>query len=141
MRARTGIVAGPLPADLLSPVALACPEHGAVASFIGVVRNHHHGRGVTHLVYDCYQAMAERMLAALVAEAAERFDAHLQAQVHHGTGRMDPGQVAVAIHVACAHREAAFAACRHLIERIKEDLPVWKQEFYADGTALWLKGS
>ena len=51
-----------------------------------------------------------------------------------------PG-LAVAIHVASAHRVAAFDACRHVIERIKADLPVWKQEFYDDGTSLWLKGS
>ena len=141
MATRSGIVAGPLADALLTPAALCAPDHGAIASFIGVVRNHHHGRGVTHLVYDCYQPMAERMLAELIAEAAARFDAGLSAQVHHGIGRMDPGQASVAIHVASAHRVAAFDACRHLIERIKQDLPVWKQEFYDDGTSLWLKGS
>ncbi len=84
--------------------------------------------------------MAEKLLADLIAEAM-RFDADLIAHVHHGIGHMIPGQPSVAIHVATAHRVAAFDACRHLIERIKEDLPVWKQEFYDDGTSLWLKGS
>jgi molybdopterin synthase catalytic subunit len=135
-----GIIDGPLPTALLTPAALTAPEHGAIASFIGVVRNHHDGRGVTHLVYDCYRPMAERMLAEFVAEAA-RFDPELTAHVHHGIGRMVPGEASVAIHVAAAHRVAAFAACRHLIERIKQDLPVWKQEFYDDGASLWLKGS
>lgn len=136
-----GIIDGPLPAALLTPAALTAPEHGAIASFIGVVRNHHNGRGVTHLIYDCYRPMAERMLADLIADTAARFDADLRAQVHHGIGRMAPGEASVAIHVATAHRVAAFDACRHLIERIKQDLPVWKQEFYDDGTSLWLKGS
>ena len=140
-RHQHGIIDGPLPTALLTPAALCAPEHGAIASFIGVVRNHHHGRGVTHLVYDCYRPMAEKLLADLVLEAAAKFDPELRATIHHGIGRMDPGQPSVAIHVASAHRVAAFDACRHLIERIKEDLPVWKQEFYDDGTSLWLKGS
>ncbi len=141
MRSRTGIVDGPLPPFLLTPVGLCNAEHGALTSFIGVVRNHHHDRGVTHLIYDCYRAMAEKMLADLVAETASRFDSKLIATVYHAIGRLDPGEASVAIHVASAHRVPAFAACRHMIERIKEDLPVWKQEFYDDGTSLWLKGS
>ncbi len=141
MHSRTGIVDGPLPPFLLTPAGLCSAEHGAITSFIGVVRNLHHGRGVTHLIYDCYRAMAEKMLADLVAETASHFDSKLIATVYHGIGRLDPGEVSVAIHIASAHRVAAFAACRHMIERIKEDLPVWKQEFYDDGTSLWLKGS
>jgi molybdopterin synthase catalytic subunit len=136
-----GIIDGPLPATLLSSANLCAPAQGAISSFIGVVRNHHHGRGVTHLHYDCYRPMAEAMLAQLIIETQQRFDPELIATVHHGIGHMLPGQASVAIHVATAHRVAAFDACRHLIERIKEDLPVWKHEFYDDGTSLWLKGS
>lgn len=135
------IIAGPLPPAYCAPLGLARHDQGAIASFLGVVRDHHHGRGVTRLVYECYRTMAERLLAELVAETAARFDPALQAQVAHGTGLLLPGQVAVAIHVGSAHRAAAFDACRHLIERIKEDLPVWKQEHYADGGSAWLKGS
>jgi molybdopterin synthase catalytic subunit len=141
VRRASGIVDGPLGAGFASPLALAAPAHGALASFIGVVRDHHLGRDVTHLIYECYRPMAETVLAALIAETAERFDAELSALVHHGTGRMVPGEAAVTIHVATAHRAAAFDACRHLIERIKADLPVWKREFYTDGSDAWLKGS
>lgn len=137
----SGVVDGPLSGDLLLPGRLASAGYGAIASFLGTVRDHHHGRGVTGLHYECYRPMAERLLAALIAEAAERCDRGLAASVHHGTGAMVPGQVSVAIHVASAHRVAAFDACRHLIERIKQDLPVWKREFYADGGDAWLKGS
>lgn len=136
-----GIIDGPLGADYLTPSSLCSAQHGAVASFIGVVRNHHNGRGVKYLEYDCYRPMADAMLATLIKEAQQQFAADLIAAVHHGIGHMLPGQASVAIHVATAHREAAFTACRYLIERIKEDLPVWKQEFYDDGTSLWLKGS
>ncbi len=141
MGSSTGIIEGPLPGGLLTPAVLCAPDHGAITSFVGVVRNHHHGRGVTHLIYDCYRPMAEKLLCDLVQEVAARFDPGLHAAIHHGIGRIDPGQASVAIHVASAHRVAAFDACRHLIERIKQDLPVWKQEFYSDGSSLWLKGS
>ena len=96
---------------------------------------------VTKLDYSCYQDMAEPMLQRMIADTAEQEDAELQAIVYHGTGLMLPGMVSVVIHVACAHRVAAFAACRHLIETIKADLPVWKREYYADGSDAWLKGS
>ena len=137
----SGIVDGPLAGDLLQPDRLAAASTGAIASFLGTVRDHHHGRGVTRLHYECYRPMAETVLAALIADVAERCDRDLAASVFHGTGTMTPGHVSVAIHVACAHRVAAFDACRHLIERIKQDLPVWKREFYTDGSDAWLKGS
>lgn len=137
----SGIVDGPLSGDHLAPVRLAHAEFGAIASFLGTVRNHHHDRDVTRLHYECYRPMADKMLAALIAEVAERHDRDLAASVHHGTGTMTPGQVSLAIHIASAHRVAAFDACRTLIERIKQDLPVWKREFYSDGSDAWLKGS
>lgn len=133
----TAIVDGPLRADRLAPPAPR-PDHGAVASFLGVVRDHHDGRAVDHLVYECHRPMAEAVLRALAEEARGRFGADLAITVVHGVGRMAPGEVSLAIHVSSAHRPAAFAACRHLLERIKEDLPVWKRERYADGDARWL---
>ncbi len=138
---QSGVVDGPLTGDLLLPARLSHAGYGAIASFLGTVRDHHHGRGVIRLQYECYRPMAEKMLVELIAEAAEKSDRDLSASVHHGTGTMTPGQVSVAIHVASAHRVAAFDACRQLIERIKQDLPVWKREFYADGSDAWLKGS
>lgn len=135
------IHAGPLPAELISPSALTAPAHGAVATFLGVVRNHNRGAAVSALDYECYRPMAEKMLRDLIEETAQRFDRDLSASVAHGTGHLVPGDVSVCIHVGSAHRAAAFDACRHLIERIKQDLPVWKREIYADGTSTWLKGS
>jgi len=135
------IVDGPLPAAWCAPDRLASPSHGAIASFIGVVRDHARGQMVRGLHYECYRPMAERVLAGLISEAATRFDAQLAAIIAHGTGAMVPGEISVAIHVASAHRAPAFDACRHLIERLKQDLPVWKRERYADGSEAWLKGS
>ncbi len=132
---------GPLPAHELAPGGLAAVSHGAVCSFIGVVRDHAHGRQVVALDYECYAAMAESVLLALIEEAAMTHDRDLAARVVHGYGPMQPGDASVAIHVASAHRDAAFAACRQLIERLKEDSPVWKHETYTDGTSAWLPGS
>jgi len=138
---RSGIHDGPLPTAVLSPGPLCREDHGAIASFCGVVRDHHDGRGVQQLHYECYRPMAERVLGELIAEACERFDPALQAIVLHGIGDMRPGEVSLVIHVSSAHRPAAFDACRHLLERIKADLPVWKRERYEDGNERWLKGS
>ena len=137
----SGILEGPLPPELHSPTRLLCAEHGAITSFLGVVRNEHLGKGVTKLDYSCYHEMAEVMLPKLITQAAEEHDAQLSAIVYHGLGVMTPGEVSLCIHVSCAHRVAAFAACRQLLETIKADLPVWKQEYYADGSDAWLKGS
>lgn len=132
---------GPLPAAALSPGDLIDRAHGAVASFVGVVRDHARGRTVTHLHYECYRPMAEAVLQRLMAEAAELHDSQLSARIVHGIGPMVPGDPSVAIHVTSAHRAAAFAACRHLIERLKQDVPIWKRERYDDGSEAWLQGS
>lgn len=138
---RIGIHAGPLPASFLSSAELIAPQWGAINSFIGVVRQHAHGRAVTDLTYECYVAMAEKILTALVDDIAAEMDPDLGAIVIHGYGAMRPGDVSVAIHVASAHRDAAFRASRALIERLKQDAPVWKHERYADGSSAWSPGS
>ena len=139
---------GPLPATLHAPTALIGADHGATNSFLGIVRNRSRAgvpdgpyRAVTALHYQCYRPMAEKLLTELIEETAALHDPELRAQIVHGIGDFLPGQVSLAIHVASAHRAAAFAACRHLIERLKADLPVWKRERYADGSEQWLKGS
>jgi len=133
----TAIHDGPIAAERWAPAALR-RDHGAVASFLGVVRDHHGGRAVEHLVYDCHRPMAETVLRDLAAEARARFDPDASVTAIHGVGRMEPGEVSLVLHVSSAHRPAAFDACRQLLERIKEDLPVWKQEHYGDGQVLWL---
>jgi molybdopterin synthase catalytic subunit len=132
---------GPLPATLTEAARLARADQGAVASFLGIVRDHSRGRAVTRLHYEGYRPMAEKIMRELIEESCVRFDDQLQAVIAHGLGTMLPGQISLIIQVGSAHRAAAFDACRHLLERIKQDLPVWKQEFYTDGSSVWLKGS
>ena len=132
---------GPLTTEQCSPTSVIGPGRGAVASFLGVVRDHAKGRAVRGLFYECYRPMAERVLERLARETVERFDAALEVYVAHGTGEMAPGQVSVCIHAASAHRGPACDAARHLIERLKQDLPVWKRQTFTDGESEWVQGS
>ncbi|MBI3315430.1 MAG: molybdenum cofactor biosynthesis protein MoaE [Candidatus Omnitrophica bacterium] len=110
---------------------------GAVASFVGIVRNHDHGRAVKFLYYDCYRFMAEKVMRTIVEEALNRWDVE-KVQVSHRVGRLGIGDVAVAISVSAAHRAEAFEACRFVIEEIKERVPIWKREIFEDGTSEWV---
>ncbi len=117
--------------------AVATPAAGAVVLFLGTVRGMTGGRQTRSLNYECYAEMAERALAALEAEATQRWSLSGCAIVHR-LGELAVGQTSVAIAVSAAHREAAFEAAKWLIDRIKQVVPIWKQEHWADGTSQWV---
>ncbi|HKY64619.1 MAG TPA: molybdenum cofactor biosynthesis protein MoaE [bacterium] len=117
--------------------ALDDPTCGGVAIFEGRVRDHHQGRKVRDLYYECYRPMAEKILAKAAQEARTRWEPSKIAIVHR-IGRIPIGEAAVWIGVAAAHREEAFAACRFLIEEIKRSVPIWKRETYVDGSCAWV---
>ena len=110
---------------------------GGYASFEGWVRDHNAGRAVTGLRYEAYAAMAEAEGERVLLEACERF-AILDARCVHRTGELAIGELAVWVGVAAAHRDAAFAACRWIIDEVKARVPIWKHERYAEGDAGWL---
>ena len=115
---------------------VASPARGAVVTFLGTVRDHHRGRRVERLHYAAYRPMAERALAAIVADLeAEHED--LAAAIVHRLGEVPVGEPSVVIAVASPHRAAAFAAAREALERLKREVPIWKREHYADGGAAW----
>jgi len=124
----------------LDPAAVAAlvasPARGAVVTFFGTVRDHHRGRPVERLHYAAYRPMAERALAAIV-DALEAEHEGLAAAIVHRTGEVPAGEPSVVVAVASPHREAAFAAAREAIERLKREVPIWKREHYADGGAAW----
>jgi molybdopterin synthase catalytic subunit len=125
------------PIDLAPLVAaVESPERGGAVVFLGRVRNHHDGRAVVRLEYSAYQPMAEAECDRIVAEARDRWPAAVA--LRHRIGRLAIGDTAVVVVAASAHREAAFAACRYLIEEVKRRVPIWKREFYADGTVSWV---
>jgi molybdopterin synthase catalytic subunit len=125
------------PAEVLRRVG--SPAHGAAVLFLGTVRDHNEGKSVAGLEYEVYPAMAERVLAAIAAEAAQRWAGARIAAVHRG-GTLEIGDVAVAVAVSTAHRADAFEAARHVMEEIKLRLPVWKKEAYREQAAQWLDG-
>ena len=125
------------PLDLSTLVArVEAPDRGAVATFLGLVRDHQDGREVTRLEYSAYPPMAEAECARIVSEAEDRWP--VRVALEHRIGGLEIGDAAVAIAAAGAHREEAFAACRFVIEEVKRRVPIWKKEFYADGTVEWV---
>jgi len=117
--------------------ALAQRGAGALVTFEGWVRDHNAGRGVRRLDYQAYAQLAASEGAAILAEAREKF-AILDARCVHRVGALAIGDLAVWVGVSAAHRDAAFAACRYVIDEVKRRVPIWKNEHYADGESGWL---
>ena len=111
-------------------------ERGGIACFIGTVRNHHAGRRVLRLDYSAYVPMAEAESARIVTEAESRWE--VAVALRHRLGRLEIGDTAVIAAAAGAHRAAAFDACRYVVEQLKQRVPIWKREFYADGSTAWV---
>ena len=125
------------PSEVLARVGT--PGDGAVALFVGTVRNANEGRPVGGMEYEGYAEMAREQLAAIVSEAAARTGSDRVAAVHR-LGELAIGEASVAIAVSTPHRAESFEAARYVIEEIKKRLPVWKRERYLDGDAEWLDG-
>jgi len=123
-------------ADLAKQLRAA--EDGAVVIFEGMVRNHSRGRATLYLEYEAYEPMAIRKMEALGAEAKQKF-AIDGIGVIHRLGRLEIGETSVAIIVTAEHRRAAFEACQYAIDRLKQIVPIWKKEYFADG-AVWAEG-
>ncbi len=113
------------------------PAAGAVVLFLGTVRRVTDGRETDSLDYECYQEMAEKKLAELQADANSRWPLD-QCCIVHRLGHVSAGESSVAVAVSAAHRHEAFQAGEWLIDRIKEVVPIWKRENYADGTNDWV---
>ncbi len=109
-------------------------RHGAVAIFLGTVRDHNIGRKVLYLEYEAYPEMAVREMDRIRTRALERFDVDGMA-IAHRTGRLEIGEASVAVVVVSAHRAAAMEACRCVIDKLKETVPIWKKEFFEGGEA------
>lgn len=113
--------------------AVARPECGGVAIFLGTVRSPNEGKPVTRIRYTAHRALAEAELARMAADVPHAY-------IAHRTGDLAPGEISVIVAVAAPHREEAFAACRRLIEALKKDAPIWKEEF-GDGGKRWVSNS
>ncbi len=114
------------------------PAAGGFCSFEGWVRNHHEGRNVKALEYEAYALLAEKEGRRIVDAAIRRFEIRHAVCVHR-VGRLEIGEMAVCVCVSAAHRDAAFDACRWIIDEVKGRVPIWKKEFYLDGTSGWVR--
>src|SRR5437867_4314806 len=117
--------------------AVRRPDCGAVVTFLGTVRELTGERRTVALDYEAYPAMAEKKMAEIEEETRSRWPVG-DVILEHRLGRLDVGEVSVAVAVSCPHRGQAFEACRYAIDRLKELVPIWKKENWADGTTEWV---
>ena len=134
----TELRAGPLSVDEVR-AAVADPAAGGIAIFIGAVRDHDHGRGVTALSYSAHPSAAAEL--AKVAEKVAASHPILALAVAHRTGDLQIGDLAVVAAVAAQHRDAAFAACEQLVDDLKATVPIWKHQFFTGGDSEWVNSA
>jgi molybdopterin synthase catalytic subunit len=117
--------------------AVESPWLGGLVLFVGEVRSLTAGRETTKLIYDAYEEMAIPQMRAIADHARSQWGANVA--MAHRLGELLPGDIAVVTAAACPHRNEAFDCCRFLIDSLKADVPIWKQEFGPDGAA-WIEG-
>ena len=118
---------------------LTDPADGALVTFEGIVRNQARGKQVRYLEYEAYESMALTQMEVIVNSALAKWPIHRMALIHR-LGRLEIGECSVLIAVTSEHRQAAFDACRYAIDALKEQVPIWKKEYYSDG-AVWIEGA
>jgi molybdopterin synthase catalytic subunit len=115
---------------------LQAEEAGGICLFIGTIRNKNQGKEVNALTMEAYSPMAVKQIERLITSAGEKWPI-IKTVVCHRTGPLEIGDIAVIIGVTCVHRAESFTACQWLIDTLKKEVPIWKNEFYADGSS-WL---
>lgn len=133
------IITEPISVDAVLD-AVRAPDAGAVVLFLGAVRDNTDGRAVTGLEYEAYIAMALAEMERLVTEAHEAWNL-VQCAIVHRTGSLAVGEVSIAVAVSAPRRADAFPAARFLIDRLKQSVPIWKKERFADGGHAWGQGA
>lgn len=113
------------------------PDCGANVLFVGTTRRMTGQRETTRLEYECYESMAVSKMESLVEAASERWPI-VKASIAHRVGVVEVGEASIAVAVSCAHRSAAFESASWLLERLKQEVPVWKREVWADGQEEWI---
>jgi molybdopterin synthase catalytic subunit len=116
--------------------AVASDDSGAVVTFAGVVRDHDGGRSVAALDYEAHPS-AEGVLAGVAESVASEFPG-VRIAIEHRTGSLTVGDLALACAVSSAHRAEAFAACSRLVDEVKRQVPIWKEQHFTDGTTEWV---
>jgi molybdopterin synthase catalytic subunit len=112
------------------------PQSGGIDVFIGTVRDATKGKQVIRLEFEAYESMAKKEMERIAGKAFEQWPVQ-KILIHHRTGVLQIGEVPVIIAVSAAHRDAAFSACRFIIDTLKETVPIWKKEIFEDGE-IWV---
>ena len=132
------VTSAPLDAAAIGAM-VATAGDGAIATFVGTVRDHNAGRRVLWLEYEAYAPLAVKTFERIAEEACARWPG-ARVAIHHRTGPLVIGDASVAIAAASPHRADAFAACRYAIERVKQIAPIWKHEHF-EGGDVWIEGA
>ncbi|MGB0840501.1 MAG: molybdenum cofactor biosynthesis protein MoaE [Chitinophagales bacterium] len=112
------------------------PKAGAIVLFSGEVRNHNLGKGVDYLEYESHETLANKVIADIVAEAHKKWELH-GVVCQHRIGKVPISESAICVITLSSHRGAAYEANRYVVDRVKYEAPIWKREFFADGTEAW----
>ncbi|MBS1522970.1 MAG: molybdenum cofactor biosynthesis protein MoaE [Bacteroidetes bacterium] len=112
------------------------PQSGGIDIFIGTVRDNTKGKTVIRLEFEAYEPMAIKEIQKIADEAFNKWPVQ-KLLIHHRVGVLEVGEIPVIITVSCAHRDAAFEACRYVIDTLKQTVPIWKKEIFEDGE-VWV---
>lgn len=114
------------------------PGNGAIVVMSGMVRNQTDGKPVVALEYQAYEPMALQVFRQIAVDIRQSWLQVNRVVIHHRTGRLQIGEISVLVAVGCPHRSEAFAACRYAIDTLKHNAPIWKKEWWADGSSSWV---
>jgi len=115
------------------------PQMGGYVIFVGIVRNINEGKSVTYLEYDAYAEMADQMISDILKDAQTKWDL-VFSDCKHRLGKVNLQEIAVIVTTGSIHRDEAYSANRYIIDRVKHEVPIWKKEYYIDGSSEWSKG-
>lgn len=125
------------PIDIIGLLSLSHhPKAGAVVLFSGETRDNSHDKQVDYLAYEAQESLATKMIADIITEAKQKWSLNI-AIAQHRTGKVGVSESAVVVITASAHRSEAYAANRFIIDKIKHEVPIWKCEYFTDGTKEW----
>jgi molybdopterin synthase catalytic subunit len=114
------------------------PANGAIVVMSGTVRQQTDGKPVLYLEYQAYEPMALTIFRQIASEIRQRWTDTNRVVIHHRIGKLEIGEISVLVAVGCPHRAEAFEACRYAIDTLKHNAPIWKKEFWEDGSSTWV---
>jgi molybdopterin synthase catalytic subunit len=142
---QTAIALGDHFAITFAPLALEAvygladdSRNGAIVVMSGMVRDNTDGRSVSYLEYQAYEPMALEVFKQIAAQIRQQWSDVTRVVIHHRTGKLMVGEISVLVAVGCPHRGEAFAACQYAIDTLKHNAPIWKKEFWEDGSSTWV---